>query len=216
MNSNPGPLPANRRLHPVSILYFLIHSGKELAGLLPLIPFCIFLIHRVFGKEIDRIVLTACVIAAAAVMLIVFAWLRWRRFVYRVEDGVLYMEHGLWVRRKLWITKERIQSLNITVSLYDRMFGLVRLEMETSGGEDEPEAVLSSISAAEAARIQREIGMANPEKAASETSGDSLVHADQPNATPLNSMRLSLGQTLILSTTSGKFSILWMVIVGEA
>lgn len=133
MNSNPGPLPANRRLHPVSILYFLIHSGKELAGLLPLIPFCIFLIHRVFGKEIDRIVLTACVIAAAAVMLIVFAWLRWRRFVYRVEDGVLYMEHGLWVRRKLWITKERIQSLNITVSLYDRMFGLVRLEMETSG-----------------------------------------------------------------------------------
>ncbi|MGN7169321.1 PH domain-containing protein [Paenibacillus cellulositrophicus] len=214
MNSNPGPLPANRRLHPVSILYFLIHSGKELAGLLPLIPFCIFLIHRVFGKEIDRIVLTACVIAAAAVMLIVFAWLRWRRFVYRVEDGVLYIEHGLWVRRKLWITKERIQSLNITVSLYDRMFGLVRLEMETSGGEDEPEAVLSSISAAEAARIQREIGMADPEKAVSDTSGDSPVHAEQPSVAPLNSMRLSLGQTLFLSTTSGKFSILWMVIVG--
>ncbi|WP_179281205.1 PH domain-containing protein [Paenibacillus sp. XY044] len=213
VSSNPRPSVANRRLHPVSVLYFLIHSGKELAGLLPLIPFCIFLIHRVFGKEIDRIVLTVCVIVAAAIMLVVFACLRWRRFMYRVEDGVLYIEHGLWVRRKIWITRERIQSLDVTVSLYDRIFGLVRLEMETSGGDEEPEAVLSSISAAEAVRIQREMGMAEPE-ALTEIPGDSPVHNERSHAVPLNSMRLSLGQTLILSTTSGKFAVLWMVIVG--
>ncbi|UUZ92007.1 PH domain-containing protein [Paenibacillus sp. P25] len=156
--SEHEPMTSGRRLHPVSMIYFILRSGKELSGLLPLIPVCILLGDRLLGQDISRFLLTALIIGAAAILLITFAWLRWRRFMYRVEQGLLYIEHGLWVRKKLWIPRERIQSMNTTLSLYDRIFGLIRLEVETAGGDGKPEAVLSSISAAEAARIQEALG----------------------------------------------------------
>ncbi|GIO14786.1 membrane protein [Cohnella xylanilytica] len=149
-----------RRLHPISMVYFIVRSGKELAGMLPLIPVAILLVNRLFGEAVDRALLTAAVIAAAVVAIVLFAWLRWRHFRYRVEPGVLYIEQGLWVRRKTWIAKDRVQSIHASVSLYDRFFGLVRLEVETAGGDGKPEAALSSITAEEAARVQEALGFA--------------------------------------------------------
>lgn len=202
-----------KRLHPVSMLYFLAHSGKELAGLLPLIPVCILLADRIFGREIARFLLTASVILAAAILLVVLAWLRWRRFVYHVEHGVLYVEHGLWVRRKVWIAKERILSLDTTISVYDRVFGLVRLEVETVGGDGKPEAVLSSITAEEAVRIQTALGWTR-NAAASAQAAARADRAERPGGAIPHRMQLPLGRALVLSMTSGKFALIWLVIAG--
>ncbi|MFD1954852.1 PH domain-containing protein [Paenibacillus thailandensis] len=204
---------AEKRLHPVSMLYFLVRSGKETAGLLPLIPVCILLADRIFGKEVDRFLLTALVIAGAAILLIAFAWLRWRRFQYRIEPNVLYIEHGLWVRQKAWISKDRILSLDTSVSVYDRLFGLVRLEVETAGGDDKPEAVLSSITAAEAARIQEELGWSRRAAAAAPSAGETS-RLDEPDSGVPSRLQLPLGRTLLLSATSGKFGVVWLVIAG--
>ena len=170
--------------------------------MLPLIPGAFLLANRLFGGELDRFVLTVVLVAAAVMGLFAIAWLRWRRFRYRVEGGALYVEHGLWVRRKLWIAKERVSSLDTTVSVYDRIFGLVRLEVETAAGGDEPEAVLSSITASEAARIQAALGR-----------GAAASAPDEARAAPQR-WRMSLGRTFALSATSGKFATIWLVVAG--
>ncbi|WP_339274016.1 PH domain-containing protein [Paenibacillus sp. FSL W8-0426] len=205
----------DRRLHPVSMLYFLTHSGKELAGLLPLIPVCIVLANNLFGEEVNRLFLTGVIITNAIILLIVLAWLRWRRFLYRVEQGVLYIEHGLWIRQKLWISKERISSLDTSISIYDRLFGLIRLKVETAGGNDEPEAVLSSITVAEAARIQAMLGLPSDinipcidesrHKLAPHSEADVLSHEE---------LRMSLSRTLIMTLARGKLLVIWFVIAG--
>ncbi|MEI0736790.1 PH domain-containing protein [Paenibacillus sp. JTLBN-2024] len=213
--SKHSPIETGRRLHPVSMLYFLAHSGKELAGLLPLIPVCILLTNDLFGKEVNRFFLTAAIVIAAMILLIGLAWLRWRRFLYRVEQGVLYIEHGLWVRRKLWISKERISSLDTSISIYDRIFGLVRLKVETAGGNDEPEAVLSSITAAEAVRIQAMLGLPNDAGIPSvNESRQSLATHSEANALSHGEWRMSLGHTLIMTMVQGKLLVIWLVLAG--
>ncbi len=176
--------------------------------MVPLIPAVLLLANRLFGGEVDRVLLTAVLAAAAVLALLAFAWLRWRRFRYRVEGGVLYIEHGLWVRRKSWIGKERVLSLDTTVSMYDRLFDLVRLEVETAAGDDEPEAVLSSISLEEAGRIQAVLGGGDVLGAAS----DEALGSDPQGAAPR--WRMSLGRTFALSATSGKFATIWLVVAG--
>ncbi|WP_309119080.1 PH domain-containing protein [Paenibacillus sp.] len=204
-----GEAPAGKRLHPVSMLYFLFRSGKELSGLLPLIPAVIWGADKLLGRSIERGSLTAFVVAGAAMLLISVAWIRWLRFRYRVGQGVLYIEQGLWVRRKMWIAQDRIQSLDTTVAVYDRLFGLVRLEVETAGGDEN--AVLSSIAAAEAARIQAALGLGGD--AASEDAEETPAERLLPSG-GARSMRFSLRRTLLLSVASGKFLLIWTVVVG--
>ncbi|MED4956728.1 PH domain-containing protein [Paenibacillus macerans] len=207
-----------RRLHPVSILYFLAHSGKELAGLLPLIPVGIVLIRRFFGREISGPMAISAVILVAAVSLISVSWLRWRSFTYRVEQGVLYIEYGLWVTKKIWISKQRVQSLDTSVNLYDRFFGLVRLQVETAGGT-KPEAVLSSISAAEAERIRKELGLQGEFQLAKPADQAEAVHtpgmdvADK-GAFPRGVWKLPLGRLFIAGTSTRNFGLMWLLTVG--
>lgn len=218
-----------RRLHPISMVYFIARSGKELAGMLTLIPVVILLVNRLFGEDVDRALLTAAVIAAAAVAIVLFAWLRWRHFRYRAEPGVLYIEQGLWVRRKTWIAKDRVQSIHASVSLYDRFFGLVRLEVETAGGDGKPEAALSSITAEEAARVQEALGFvrgpaASVASAALAAPSGHLGGADSANAgqtetsSPSHNpvFNLSLARSLALSVSTAKFALLWLTIGGTA
>jgi putative membrane protein len=221
--SEREPLHTRRRLHPVSILYFLIHSGKELTGLLPLIPLGIMLVRRIFGQEISVTTATFVAILAAAAGLIIFAGLRWRNFTYRVEAGVLYIEHGLWVTKKMWIAKERIQSLDTTVSLYDRVFGLVRLQVKTAGGAKD-EAVLSSISAAEAERIRYALDLngelrlnspADQAKAAhAQAAHAQAVHAQDTGTTERKVWRMPLGRLIVAGTSSRSFGLMWLFTIG--
>lgn len=225
--SEREPLHTGRRLHPVSILYFLIHSGKELTSLLPLIPLGVMLVRRIFGQEISVTAATFVAILAAAAGLIIFAWLRWRNFTYRVEAGVLHIEHGLWVTKKMWIAKERIQSLDTSVSLYDRVFGLVRLQVKTAS-DAKDEAVLSSISAAEAERIRYALDLngelrlnspadqaeAAQAKAAHTHAHAHAVHAQDTATTGRTVWRMPLGRLIVAGTSSRSFGFMWLFTIG--
>ncbi|MGN7456352.1 PH domain-containing protein [Paenibacillus pasadenensis] len=160
-----------RRVHPASMLFFLAKGVKEMYGMLPLLPLFVLWVPRATGLDVSRIGLGALLGGVGLSALLAAAWLRWRGFGYAAEAGAIRIEQGVWSRRTIWIQRERIQSVDTRQNLAERALGLVQLRIETAGGGEKAEAVLPSLSAAEAARLQRllgfaEAGAAEPEEPA--------------------------------------------------
>lgn len=84
--------------------------------------------------------------------LIVHAFLQWLRFTYRIEDGEFRIESGVFVRKKRYIKLGRIHSIDISEGIIQRIFRLVKVNIETAGGT-QADAVLSAISKRDAERI---------------------------------------------------------------
>jgi putative membrane protein len=138
-----------KRLHPITAVLNALKSLKEL-----IIPFFAIV---VFGSKGSGMVFLPFIIGAAIVLLIlVFGIISWARYTYRIEEGELRIEYGIFVRKKRYIPFERIQSLDHSEGIFHRPFGLVKVKVETAGssGLDGAEAVLTAISKKEAAAIQ--------------------------------------------------------------
>lgn len=133
-----------RRVHPLTILiWFLKKAPQNVLGL-PAI------IGVTSGRGLGWIALAAVVVGAAS---LVWTWINWRRFTYEVTDSELVIERGLLNRTRRSIPLERIQDVGIEQGPLSRLFGLAEVRVETGGG-DKDEAVLDSVSLAEAARLR--------------------------------------------------------------
>src|SRR5690606_18797558 len=70
------------------------------------------------------------------------------------------IEQGVFLRKKRYIPFERIQSISISQGIVQRIFGLVKLNVETAGGGlGETEAELTAITREEAKRIENIINL---------------------------------------------------------
>jgi putative membrane protein len=77
----------------------------------------------------------------------------WFRFTFRVHEDELQIKKGIFVRKKLYLSKERIQVIDITEGLIQRMFGLVKVEVKSAGGGTE-KATISAISLQDATELR--------------------------------------------------------------
>ncbi|MDT8859945.1 PH domain-containing protein [Alkalihalobacillus sp. MEB130] len=83
--------------------------------------------------------------------------IHWLTFQYRIMEGELYIQRGFFVKKKRYIQQKRVQSIDITAGLFQRMFGLVKVKIETAGGGAEPEVSLIAVSREEAEAIRSEL-----------------------------------------------------------
>jgi len=90
-------------------------------------------------------------IILVAVGLLLFSFVSWWRYRYRLSDGELNIEQGVIFRKKQFIPRERIQVVDTTSGFLQRMFGLVSLKIRTASGEGG--ATLSALTKEEAERI---------------------------------------------------------------
>jgi len=138
-----------KRLHPISAVTNFFKQLKEL-----IFPFVALLVFgtRVSERELGFLFSSVLIIILVLVMGIV----SWLRFSYRLEEGELRIEYGVFVRKKRYIPFERIQSLDLSEGLLHRPFGLVKVKVETAGssGSADAEAVLTAITKEEANQIQ--------------------------------------------------------------
>ncbi|WP_332630213.1 PH domain-containing protein [Halalkalibacter flavus] len=81
----------------------------------------------------------------------------WFTFKYRIVEGELYIQKGLLIKKKRYIQQKRVQSIDITAGVFQRLFGLVKVKIETAGGGAEPEVSLIAISREEAEEIRSEL-----------------------------------------------------------
>jgi len=139
-----------KRMHPISIVLRMLKLIKD--AIVPLVIAFIALL-----KELTELFWWSPYALIGIVLLLdgLFAFLYWYRFTYRMEQDELRIESGIFVRKKRYISKHRIHSVNTSANIFHRLFGLVKLEVQTAGGGKEAEGVIPALSKSDAAAIQQ-------------------------------------------------------------
>lgn len=185
-----------KRLHPVSAVTNFFKQLKEL-----IVPFIAFFVFGTKASEHDIWFFLGSSVIVLVVLVI--GILYWLRFSYRLEEGELRMEYGLFVRKKRYIPFDRIQSLDFSEGILHRPFGLVKVKVETAGssGVADAEAVLTAITKVEANRIQEIIAQAKKDLVASEsiTEDETVTEHVEENVV----YKITPKELLLLATTSG-------------
>ncbi len=150
-----------KRLHPISAVINFVKGLKE--AVLPLVVI-VFLNGGFTSGSIEWVP----ILISTGVLLLILAsgFIRWLRFTYRVEEGELRIEYGLFFRKKRYIPIDRIQSLNFSEGIFHRPFQLVKVDVETAGssGNEKAEAELTAIRKPEAEELEEMIHQYKQEK----------------------------------------------------
>jgi putative membrane protein len=134
------------------------------------------------------------------VVLLIWGLITWLRFEFRIEEGELQIRQGVFVRKKLYLTSDRIQVIDITAGPVQRLFGLVAVEVKTAGSSSK-EAKINAISREKAERMKTLL-----RKDAKEVDG-SKDEVQQSRIYALDSQDL-----LVAASTSGRFGVALSVV----
>ena len=190
-----------RRQHPVAAVTQLFIVLRQ-----NIVPFIVFVVlgSRNSGDYFWLILLVGTI---ATFVLGVVSWFR---FTFRVHQDELQINKGVFVRKKLYLSKDRIQVIDITEGLIQRMFGLVKVEIKTAGGGTE-KATISAITRNEA--IQLRTLLREKESTVGTQENSEALEQTKPNA---NTVSAALSKTWVLSNrdlfyaalTSGNFGVI--------
>lgn len=187
-----------KRLHPVSVVFSFLTSLKE--SFFPLI------ILMFFGK-LSWFIKTF-IIGTVVVFSFISGLVRWLRFTYRLEDSELRIEYGFFVKKKRYIPFRRIQSLDFSEGIVPRLFGLVKVKVETAGSNMDAEAELNMIKKEDALWLQNVIFTAKSEEKTDETNEhieQEYTSLKQPAASQV--YKVSNKDLFIMATTSGGIGV---------
>ncbi|MBT2644366.1 PH domain-containing protein [Bacillus sp. ISL-41] len=182
-----------KRLHPIAAVVNALRQLKEM-----IIPFLIFVVFGSRGTDWDLFYFFGSI--GVVVLVLVYGVLSWYRFTYRIEQGELRIEYGLIVRKKRYIPFDRIQSLDLSEGILQRLFGLVKVKVETAGsggmGLQDGEAVLTAITKQDAQEIHDYL-------VSIKKSGQALDGEEAPESTDDLLYKISVSELLMLASTSG-------------
>jgi putative membrane protein len=124
----------------------------------------------------------------------------WWRFTYEVTPRELRVQSGVISRRERTIPLDRIQSVDINESLLQRLFGVVRVRIESaaSGGKG-ADVTLDAVSRQDAAALRSELTAATRGQIATEPGAIST-----PGSESELILRLSPARLLMTGATSGR------------
>ncbi|WP_053217412.1 PH domain-containing protein [Virgibacillus senegalensis] len=129
-----------KRMHPAAIIFNFISLLKDV--LIPMVIGSFALIRNIDAASW----IWALVGLALLLVMIGSGFLSWYRFTYRVEEEELRIESGILIRKKRYISRSRIQSIDLTAGVIHRIFGLVKVEVQTAGSDHAAEAGLKAVS----------------------------------------------------------------------
>ncbi|MFB6367090.1 PH domain-containing protein [Paenibacillus elgii] len=136
---------------------------------------------------------------------IVWGFLSWRRFRYEVSDEQLKVTQGVFVQKKTFIPLERIQSVDLTEGVLHRLFGLVRVEVQTAGGQ-KPEAVFPALAREDALRLRSMLEPGKAPQGQGQTGVLSLSAEREPPKLRLT-YKLPAGSLFVAALTTGGFGV---------
>ena len=181
-----------KRQHPITMLLEL--------KITDFIPFIIFL-FSLKGKFPFWYLVPLGFLGISVISVIV----NWYYKVYWIENHVLHIKQGLFVKKESYLNKERVQTINTSSSMLYQILGLTKIKIETAGGGGEPEVSLAGITAEEAKTL---ITMLNeqaeePKEIQEDSSTTSLEEESQTE------YKLTWKEILLASVTSGQFGLLF-------
>ncbi|WP_289891700.1 PH domain-containing protein [Virgibacillus pantothenticus] len=180
-----------KRMHPIVIFFQVIRSLRE--TILPFIAAIIATPKAYFFYVIIGLIVVALLFA-------IFSTLSWLRFTYEVTSEELRIESGIFIRKKRYISKSRIQSIDISANLLHQLFKLAKVQVETAGSG--AEGTLTAIKLSEAEALRRELqGYQNILADA-----EAEEAAEQQRTVP--SYQISKKRLFFAGTTSGSIGVL--------
>lgn len=180
-----------RRLHPAAALIDFVRRAPASWGSITAVVF-------VASRDPWLASIAAGIFALISAIL---AGARWRAFTYSIDaSNGLVIDQGLLRRSRRTIPAERIEDVSTEQGPMQRLFGLVRVRIETGGGIVD-EGLLDSVSKAEAMRLHGLLR--GGEAAASGHVADSRI------AAPL--FEMTAGRVLLHGLFS--FSLLWLAAI---
>ncbi|WP_404330751.1 PH domain-containing protein [Mesobacillus maritimus] len=190
-----------KRLHPIAAIINMLRQLKEL-----IVP---ILFITIFGGRGNEGLFYFIAVGGGLGLVLLSGFLSWYRFTYRVEEGELRIEHGLFVRKKRYIPFERIQSIDVSEGILQRPFGLVKVKVETAGGArtEDAEAVLTAIRKEEANHIHELLVSVKNSQLGNESSEEEV---------PIRESiiyKLSPGDLLLLASTSGGVGVVISAVI---
>lgn len=183
-----------KRLHPAAVLENLIKNISSF------IQFLIGSSVAIFASPLSKAWIIGILLGGLG-LYIVFAIISWLRFSYFIYNDELRIEQGVFARHKTYIPIERIQSVQISAGIVQRVFGLVKLEVQTAGGNRQAEASLSAITKDQALELQEKLHI--------DTNNENLLETAM--STPNLEKKLELKDLFITATTSNGIGV---VLVG--
>ncbi len=149
MTSPPDP-PVERRLHPAGIA---LASAKAMGSLL--LPLVFVMVLGAGRGGLSGSLLGGAVAVTFAVTLGVA---RWATTTYRVAPDRIAMRSGVTSRSEQLVPRSRISSIDTVQGPLQRLFDVVELRVQASGGGEAAEVVLGAVSHEEARAIRLELG----------------------------------------------------------
>ena len=139
----PIPETEDRYLHPLSVIFSLTDLIKQ--NIIPAVL-------GIFGAANGDLVYVGLALLFF-VPTFIFALIRYFTIRYRISDGELVVQEGLFFRRVRTVPVERIQNIDMVQGVLHRMLNLAEVRVETASGT-KPEAVLKVLSLDEMARLR--------------------------------------------------------------
>lgn len=199
------------RLHPIALLIGIVKSFRE--AIIPLVvTFFVFWRGEIVieGESFWLKFGPYLFIFTFIVLTIISNFTKWLRYTYRLEESELRIEHGLFVKKKRYIPFERIQSLDFSEGIFHRPFGLVKVKIETAGGNaDGSEAEMVAIKKEEALSM-REVILQEKRKIDLEEIGQDEV----PEPIVENLLyKITRKQLLFFASTSGSVGVIISAVI---
>ena len=182
-------------------------SGMAILGLIALknffvsqgtrefvIPFAIFLW---LGLRNLPIIFPALVVLLFLLSFVAYGFLKWYNFYFYVKDGELVIHHGVWVRNKISLSREKIQAIDLNFGIWQRLFGVVALNVQTAG-ESESETEISALKREDADILIQELGE------------EKLQEEDEEKAAKPE-YGIPLGRLLLAGSTSSNFIFIFAI-----
>ncbi|ARV96441.1 membrane protein [Bacillus cereus] len=188
-----------KRQHPITMLLEL-----KITDFIPLIIF-MFSLNGKFPFWY--------LIPAAFGLLTVFsAFEKWYYTTYWVENNVLHVKQGLFVKKESYLNKERVQTINTSSNVLYQMLGLKKIQIETAGGGDEAEVSLAGITVEEATELIAMLNESASELKVEKTLEEVEVKEIITEKKQAREYKLTWKEILIASVTSGQFGLLFSLI----
>lgn len=194
-----------KRLHPIAIVLNAFKILKE-----AFIPMIVLLFVQGGGDsawDYFELVIPGVYLIGS----LVFGTITWLRFTYRVEDDEIRINSGLIVKKKRYIRLERIQSIDVTEGILQRLFSLVKVSIETAGSSNgQAEAVLTAIPKEEALFFQSLLKEAKQGKKESDANLDEEAELEIRDVQEERVLfKMSFRQLLLMAATSGGVGVVF-------
>lgn len=191
-----------KRLHPIAIVLNALKILKE--SFLPIVAVLIFQGGR-SSNYFELIFLSIYLVGS-----VVYGTLAWFKFTYRVEDGEIRIDQGIFIKKKRYIRLERIQSIDVTEGILQRLFSLVKVTIDTAGSaKQQAEAVLTAIPKGEAELFQSLLKEAKKVEAVDYEIGETNEETISVVKEEKSLFKMSFKELLIMAATSGGVGIVF-------